>query len=643
MPFQVSPGVNVSEIDLTTVIPAVSTTEAAFVGNFRWGPVGERILTDSEETLARVFFTPDNNVDRATDFLTASSFLAYGNRLYVVREKGTGLANASANGAYGEVIGNETDYELFAPENDKGAWLAKYPGDLGNGIKVSVCASASGYESQISNTATEITVTSGSTLVSANNANLDFANNVGVGDLVVFNNEVNTYKVASATSTTITLTSPYLGITGTKSSLERRWEFHNNFDGAPGTSTYAAARGASSDEIHVAVVDADGRWTGDEGNVLEVYSNVSVAADAKKEDGSTNYYKEVINGSSSYVWWNKHPTILSANSGSTTAEASDFSTASTDKDAVEAVTLSGGADGTSSAASAIEGYDLFDNAETIDISFVIVGRHGPTVAQYVIDNIAETRKDCLVTLSPERSDVVNVVNSITAMNNVLDFRNNQINRSSSYAVMDSGWKYMYDKYNDVYRWVPLCADTAGLMVRTDSIRDPWFSPAGYNRGNIKNVVKLAFNPNKSQRDSLYKAGINPVVSFSGQGTVLFGDKTLLSKPSAFDRINVRRLFIVLEKAIATASKFTLFEFNDEFTRSQFRNLVEPFLRDVQGRRGIYDFRVVCDETNNTGEVIDRNEFIGDIYIKPARSINFIQLNFVAVRTGVDFEEVVGQF
>ena len=215
--------------------------------------------------------------------------------------------------------------------------------------------------------------------------------------------------------------------------------------------------------------------------------------------------------------------------------------------------------------------------------------------------------------------------------------------SSSYATLDSGWKYQFDKYNDLYRFVPLNGDVAGLMVRTDNTRDPWWSPAGFNRGNVKNVVKLPYNPLKAQRDQLYKKGINPIVTFPGQGTVMFGDKTLLAKPSAFDRINVRRLFIVLEKAISTASKFTLFEFNDDFTRAQFRNMVEPFLRDVQGRRGIFDFRVVCDESNNTGEVIDRNEFIGDIYIKPARSINFIQLNFVAVRTGVEFEEVVGQF
>ena len=319
---------------------------------------------------------------------------------------------------------------------------------------------------------------------------------------------------------------------------------------------------------------------------------------------------------------------------------SDFAVTS---DKPQTVSLSGGSDGTEPTnAQLITGYNLFRSAEDVDVSFVLGGDSNTTVAIHLINNICEVRRDCITCLSPESADVVN--NSSYAgkeTTDAIEFRNTL--PSTSYAVMDSAWKYQYDKYNDVFRYVPLNGDTAGLMVRTDSIRDPWFSPAGFNRGNIKNVVKLSFNPSKSERDLLYKAGINPVTTFPGQGTVLFGDKTLLSQPSAFDRINVRRLFIVLEKAIATASKFTLFEFNDDFTRSQFRNLVEPFLRDVQGRRGIFNFRVICDETNNTGEVIDRNEFIGDIYIQPARSINFIQLNFVAVRTGVSFDEVVGQF
>ena len=310
-------------------------------------------------------------------------------------------------------------------------------------------------------------------------------------------------------------------------------------------------------------------------------------------------------------------------------------------------TLSAGSDGNGESAISLgdlaKGYDLYQDAAEIDVSLILTGksRHGTNgtgLLNYLIDNIAEVRKDCVVFGSPQKEDLIGETDPSAK---IVDFRNSTT--SSSYAVLDSGYKYQYDKYNDIYRWIPLNGDVAGLVVRTDDQRDPWFSPGGFNRGQIKNVVKLAFNPKKAYRDILYKNGINPVVAFPGQGTVLFGDKTLLAKPSAFDRINVRRLFIVLEKAISTAAKFTLFEFNDEFTRAQFVSLVEPFLRDVQGRRGIYDYRVVCDESNNTGEVIDRNEFVGDIYIKPARAINFIQLNFIAVRTGVEFSEVVGKF
>jgi phage tail sheath protein FI len=307
-------------------------------------------------------------------------------------------------------------------------------------------------------------------------------------------------------------------------------------------------------------------------------------------------------------------------------------------------TLYNGRDGaTPRAADYINGYNLFKSAESVDVSLILGGGHSSaTVPVHVINNIAEYRKDCIAVFSPRQADVVNNAGYAgSEVDDIVAFRNSL--PSTSYAVIDSGWKYQYDKYNDLFRYVPCNGDTAGTMVRTDIERDPWYSPAGFNRGQIKNVIKLAFNPNKSERDALYKAGINPITTFPGEGTILFGDKTMLSKPSAFDRINVRRLFIVLEKAIATAAKYTLFEFNDAFTRAQFKALVEPFLRDVQGRRGITDFRVVCDETNNTPEVIDRNEFVGDIYIKPARSINFIQLNFVAVRTGVDFTEVVGKF
>jgi phage tail sheath protein FI len=307
--------------------------------------------------------------------------------------------------------------------------------------------------------------------------------------------------------------------------------------------------------------------------------------------------------------------------------------------ATYSISLANGSDVSPSDGNLQTGYDFFKNVDSVDISLILTGGSSNVVSKYVVDNIAETRKDCVVFISPIKTDVINQVGS--EVTKITTTRNGF--NASSYAFMDCNWKYQFDKYNNVYRWVPLNGDIAGLCVRTDQQRDPWFSPAGFNRGQIKNVTKLAWNPNKSQRDDLYKIGVNSVVSFQGDGVVLYGDKTMQTKPSAFDRINVRRLFIVLEKAIARAAKYSLFEFNDEFTRAQFKSLVEPYLRDVQGRRGIFDFKVVCDTSNNTPEVIDRNEFVGDIYIKPARSINFIQLNFVAVRTGVSFETIVGRF
>jgi hypothetical protein len=425
-------------------------------------------------------------------------------------------------------------------------------------------------------------------------------------------------------------------------SVTRYWEFFNSVDAAPDQSEHQASFGntAAKDELHAVVVDNDGIVTGTPGTILEVYSNVSRASDSKTNDGATNFYKEVINQNSNYVWY--------ANdlAGAASNTAVNVLTSTNTKPTTTVFTSGQDGDGEADIAvgSLATAYDYFKSAEDIDVSLILTGKarggtNGEQLANYLIDNIAEARKDCVVFVSPDRADVIS--NTGDEATDIIAFRNSM--SSTSYAVLDSGYKYQYDKYNDLYRYVPLNGDIAGLCVRTDETRDPWWSPGGFNRGQVKNIVKLAYNPRKADRDILYKSGINPVVTFPGQGTVLFGDKTLLAKPSAFDRINVRRLFIVLEKAIATAAKFTLFEFNDEFTRAQFKNLVEPFLRDVQGRRGIYDFKVVCDSSNNTGEVIDRNEFVGDIYIKPARSINFIQLNFVAVRSGVEFSEIVGQF
>jgi len=643
MAFQVSPGVNVSEIDLTTVVPAVSTTTGAIAGHFKWGPVDQRVTISSEDNLVSVFNKP--NANTADDFFTAANFLAYGNSLIVTRAV-TGANNATTGGT-GAYISNEDYYnETYAHSSGHGDWVARYPGDLGNSLKVSACHNANAFESTVATnyyaTRESTTVTLAGDGQGASNTETAFV----VGDILLLGPDKEQRKVASLSGNTIVLTSKYQGntVANFAPSLTRRWEYFNNFDRAPTTTAYANSVNSQGDAIHIAVVDQDGAITGAAGSVVEAYENLSMAPDAKGPQGDTLYYKDKINDQSDWVWWGGH------NSGSSKAgtRADQTNTGSAGSgtnfpgnDLPRTNSMTKGKDGSASDAAYISAYNKFKDADTTDISLVLGSGSSSTVAIHLINNIAEHRKDCVAVISPERADVVgNDSYAGKEKDDILAFRDTL--PSSSYAVMDTGWKYQYDRYNDVYRYVPLNGDTAGLMVQTDLTRDPWFSPAGFNRGNVKNVIKLAYNPSKADRDELYKKGVNPVVTFPGQGTVLFGDKTMLDQPSAFDRINVRRLFIVLEKAISTASKFTLFEFNDEFTRSQFKNLVEPFLRDVQGRRGITDFTVVCDGTNNTGQVIDNNEFVGDIYVKPARSINFIQLNFVAVRTGVEFSEIVGR-
>jgi phage tail sheath protein FI len=677
MPFQVSPGVNVSEIDLTTVVPAVSTTDGAIAGVFNWGPVKERVLIDSENQLVARFGRPTNN--NAETWFTAASFLSYGNKLNVVRGGDANLVSAFANSgtatanALNSVL-NSTDYLNKEGNFDTDIqWIAKYPGSFGNSLRISVCDSANGFNSTINmtsdaNTSGTLAITAGSntgeiavtntasgTLVEANTNALAYAAALAEGDLVLVGNVASGtqyLKITSIGSVTTNSTHRYFSVSFedplqiatsvSQTTVPRYWEYFNVVDLAPGTSEYVTQFGNTSakDEIHVVVVDQGGKFTGAPGSILETFRAMSRATDAKTIDGGTNYYKTVVNEQSKYIWFANDRSSAVSNTAATITSATNT--------AIYNERFNSGAEvateSTVSIGTLATAYDLFQSAEDVDISLVLTGKslggtNGEQIGNYLVDNIAEVRKDCVVFISPDKADVVNNIGSEAAA--IVQFRNSC--RDTSYAVLDSGYKYMYDRYNDLYRWIPLNGDIAGLCVRTDTTNDPWYSPAGFNRGQIKNIVKLAYNPRKADRDTLYKSGINPVVTFPGQGTVLFGDKTLQAKPSAFDRINVRRLFIVLEKAISTAAKFTLFEFNDAFTRAQFRNLITPYLRDIKGRRGITDFLVVCDETNNTGEVIDRNEFVGDIYIKPARSINFIQLNFVAVRTGVQFSEVVGQF
>jgi hypothetical protein len=561
MAFQISPGVNVAEVDATTVVPSLQTTAGAFAGTFQWGPAEKIKIIDSEITLISTFGKP--NSDTAESFFTCANFLSYGNNLSVVRSVGSTARNAVDSIGTPVLIKSEDVYEATylrqGNSNSYGPWAARYAGVLGNSIGVSVCANTTTFST---------------------------------------------------------------------------WTYKNYFTSAPATSDYASSVAGVDDEMHIVVIDENGLFTGSAGTVLETFAFVSAAVDATI-NGVTNYYKQVIFNNSKYIY-SMDPIDYATTSSTWDGEAAGRTFARPTTNITRSLT--GGVTGAPADGDLVIGYDLFANKEGIDISLVLTAGHSVTVQQSVIDNIAIGRADCVAFISPRRSDVVNQSgNESTNIQNWLS----SLSRTSSYVVADSGWKYQFDKYNNTYRWIPLNGDIAGLCVYTDNIRDPWFSPAGFNRGAIKNSIKLSWNPTKPFRDTLYKLGVNPVVSFPGQGTVLFGDKTLLDKPSAFDRINVRRLFITLEKSIAQAAKYSMFELNDEFTRAQFVALVTPFLRDIQGRRGITDFKVVCDSTNNTQQIVDSNQFVGDIYIKPARSVNYIQLNFVAIGTGVDFVTIVG--
>jgi hypothetical protein len=859
MAFQLSPGVNITEIDLTTIVPAVATSDGAISGLFRWGPVGERILVDSENILIDRFGKPTNY--NAETWFSAANFLSYTNRLWVSRaantsgetphvlglkysiltnkftkngfdtetagilngyyvlntsnlnyvprnnvvtstdatsfslanpipgkkttaiithsspaivtvnfdvndndpivftstgnlpsplvsgipyfikdknysgsvctfnlslssggdalatsSDGSGIHTARTNfdidlyfgspsasysavatvssdsviaNLVNQIVKNQNEYHSKDGNFDTDVlYVAKYPGAMGNSLRVAVCDNEASYNSTINidigsettgNTISEFISTIGSNILTivvtpgtggsvlqANTIATTIASNFAMGDKIKVGNssigiqymqisaDANVTSNSTAATVTLTCQDPYRLHTEfiSTTTVDKQWEFFNVVGSAPSQSKYQALYGntAAMDELHVVVVDDGGQFTGTPGTILEVYKGLSRATDAKNVDNTGNYYKDVINQNSKYIWFANDR----AEAASNTAVYLASSTASSSGDYMFTFGTDGFMDESDTSAFSViaSGYDLFASSEDIDVSLIIQGRPlgGSTstndvtvenyqLSNYIIDNITDLRKDCVAFISPDKNLTLNAFGTETT--NLTGWRS--VIRSSSYAVMDTGYKYQYDRYNDVYRWIPLNGDIAGLCARTDSTNDAWWSPAGFNRGQIKNLVKLAYNPRKAERDILYVNGINPVVAFPGQGTVLYGDKTLQAKPSAFDHINVRRLFIVLEKAISVAAKYSLFEFNDQFTQNQFKNLVNPYLRGIKGKRGITDFLVVCDSTNNTPAVVDANQFVGDIYIKPARSINFIQLNFVAVATGVQFSEVVGKF
>jgi phage tail sheath protein FI len=839
MPFQLSPGVSVIEKDFTSIVPAVSTSVGAFAGSFSWGPIEDPIRISSENELVDRFGAPtDSNF---ASFFTAANFLSYSNNMIVARIDAAAARNAVAIPS-GSVSGADcvvTQTGLFTavpvltfsePQTAGGVRTEGVFSIVNNALVLTITNPGSGYTAVPTVT---FTGGSGGTLTSVVVSKLT-TSGVKVKNVTEY---LNSFSSKSANGVG-EWAAKFAGTRGNGVRVimidSGSWasSFHQSyFQGAPGTSQYAASKGISNDEVHIIVFDnSQGSFSGVPNSVLETYSFLSKLSDAKKSDGSNNYYKGVVNSTSRYVWWMSHPTsnlqnvlntsiistnqaasairnttaftgyiqgnslvvsnvtsggdtisvgskitgtgvtagtyvtdivsgsggvgvytlnrsltvgsvitpssltsvtdrinltgtvaggILSSiaayktsydswsdkqtrkvvvsyttsgsifnaavtlrniesvgggtitsynfvvdeslNLGSTTdlqitsANSSTWGVSSSALLASSVSTLTllssdinrvlaGGVDSfVHSDANYQAGFALFQNTEEYDVSLMPLGDVSATVANYVVSTVLEPsnggRGDCMAFISPRNASTGAPI--LTTSSSVTDIKvfKSAVNVNTSYAVMDTGCKYQYDRYNDTYRWIPLNGDIAGLCARTDYTADAWFSPGGFNRGVVKNVVKLGFNPRQAQRDELYVAGINPVVTFPGQGTILFGDKTMLTKPSAFDRINVRRLFIVLEKAIASAARFQMFEFNDGFTRAQFKNLVEPFLRDVQGRRGITDFKVVCDDTNNTGEVIDRNEFVANIFIKPNRSINFITLNFIAARSSVSFEEL----
>ena len=596
MGFQISPGVAVTERDLTTIIPAVATTNAGIAGYFKWGPADQRVIVTDVANLVALYGTP--NDDNFKYWFSAANFLGYGNNLQVVRVTAAGASsgNAGQTGSQGYIPNSDTD--LSTVSTASGLFCAKYPGNLGNSLAVEICGADAGATA--------------------------FA----------------------------------------------AWTYGSQFDSAPNTSYYAGTTlgiTGANDEFHMIVLDRLGQFSGTINTVLERFQGLSVDPNARLQDGTSTYFKSKINTESKYLAAVGSISTLSATqfvagavtgSGLTSDTYAGAGTWSFDSASVTAggryrtgyhqgmtgsifrLELQGGTGEFESSPSQLfvegRGYSLFADPDQSDVSLLIGGPIGATDAMLLRD-IVDARKDCVAFVSPEVNNPS--ASEASKLAAAKSFRNSVGN--SSYTVIDTGYKYQYDSYNDTYRYVPLNADIAGLCARTDLSNDPWYSPAGFNRGVIRNTIRLAYNPSKTHRDDLYQNAINPVITMPGEGTLLFGDKTAQTKPSAFDRINVRRLFIVLEKAIATAAKYSLFEFNDAFTRSQFRSMVEPFLRDVQNRRGITDFLVKCDESNNTAEIIDGNRFVADIYIKPARSINFIQLNFIATKTGVSFTEVGG--
>jgi len=579
MAFSESPAITVKEIDASGVVPNVSSSTGGTVGQFRWGPLNQATLVSNETDLVETFGTPDPTT--SVDFHSAAFFLKYTNSLQAVR------------------IGDSNCVNAFSHDSAPGI------SDGGGGTKVQI-TSEDNFDNQRSSLDT-----AKHTFVSR------WAGSLG-----------NSLKVSMCGHSTNT------------DSAFTNWAFKSNFDQAPGTSSFASTNGAINDEVHVAIVDSDGEFTGTRGTVLETFNFLSLASDAKNADGSTNNIQDVLNRQSEYIWMPGYPNhYQQANAGTAATNGKDYQIGN--GGSVQEFALDSGGNGSAGASHILTGFDQLQDKDQIQVDFLICPdtanqTENITVVNDIVSIAQGIRKDCVAVASPARANVVGATTPVTSsVTNAASYTN------SSYLVVDNNYLKVYDKYNDNFINIPAASSTAGVMAATDANAAAWFSPGGPRRGQYLGVTGIAYSPNKSERDTLYRNGINPIANIPGQGLLLFGDKTKLNRPSAFDRINVRRLFLVIERAIALAARNVMFEFNDEFTRAEFTGIVEPFLREVKGRRGITDFRVICDETNNTASVIDRNEFVATVLVKPARSINFVTLNFVAVRSGVDFTEVAG--
>jgi hypothetical protein len=646
----VSPGVAIKEKDLTTSVRNEPTSIGAVAIIAEKGPMDEVVIIQDEQQLVDIFGKP--NTTNHQYWYSAASFLMYSNTLKVVRIVTTSAVNACVSGT-AILIKNTKHYTdgdgSTGPFDDGsanvGSWAARSAGAWGNSLRVETCNTAAGF-SETTKTTTSATEPAGETVVA-----LTSATGFSVGDIIYLQEaDGQRYRITNISTNDVTIVRyPTTTATGLASAIssganvDREWRWADQFERAPGTSQYATDRGGSNDEMHIIIIDEDAKISGVENEVLEKFEAVSKASDGLTDEGNANYYADVIYRSSNNVFWMDHP--AGATNWGSLAAGTAFTTPTNSIDAASLVSGVGGTQAPTEGQRQIAYSDHFSDPDIEDVNLVIAGPasvdNGGAITHGVfITDLVEKRRDCVGFISPDKSDVVGVSKSYTQSKNVKGFFDAL--GSSSYTVFDSGYTKQYDKYNDVYRHIPLNGHIAGSCARTDFLEDPWFSPAGIARGQIRGSVSLAFNPTQTERDTLYRARINPVVAFPGEGTILFGDKTGLARNSAFSRINVRRLFLTIEEAIKVAARTVLFEFNDQFTRDSFKALVDPYLRDVQSRRGIIDYLVVCDETNNTGQVIDNNEFRADFYIKPARSINFITLTFIATRTGVDFSEVVGR-